>query len=103
MHQQNTFSDIECALALTYSAQPVHKDIIRDENPSSEGKYGSKTFDGGGVGKPPTSSWPTQENHAPGHDGSIKHQKSSSVELKMACTWSEEEEHVRNGRSSQVP
>lgn len=48
----------------------------------------------GSVGKLSTSSWPTEENNPPELDGQLKHQKRSSIELKVSCTWSEEEEQV---------
>lgn len=102
MHQQNTFSDIESALSFTYSPQPVQKSINRDENTSCEEQHGSNIFDGGCVGKTPTSSLPMEENHARGHEGHLKQQLGSSVELKMSRSWSEEEEHVRWGCSNQV-
>lgn len=94
MRSSIIFPAIDSTLPVLSGAQSLDQctlagvdNTVDEENSSSRSQRDS-------IGRSSTSSWSTGELHPPEHDGLSKHQRRSSVELKMSAKWSEEKENV---------
>ena len=68
--------------------------IVPNEDTRSEDERRSGSSHSDSVGKSSTSSWPSEEDAAASCGRMFRHQRYSSIESKMSCTWNDEKENV---------